>query len=119
MLQHNAHKAGERAHVAHAAMISLHTLCCGLPIIALALSAASGVASGTSLFVVSSQQVHGAIHAHEIWILAASLALVVIGGLYELAAQRSGARRGFSPLFAVSVACLVFNAVLIAAHRVA
>ncbi len=122
MLQHNAPaarltKAGEKAHVAHAAMISLHALCCGLPLAALALATLSGVASGTSVLVLASQQVHGLLHSHEYWILVASLLLVAIGGYFELGARRAHKRRSISPLFALSVACLAFNVVLIAAHR--
>ncbi len=110
-------KAGKKAHVAHAAMISMHALCCGMPILAVMLAALSGAAAGTSLLVVVSRQVHNALHAHEFWILGVSAALVSLGGLFEVLAVRSGLRKRFSPLFAVSCACFVFNLAIIAVHR--
>ena len=121
MLQHNVNSraaaAGEKAHLAHAAVIGLHTFCCGLPILALALAALSGAAAGTSLLVATSQRIHAALHAHEIWILVASASLVSLGAVFEVLALRSGKRRHFSPLFAVSVACFLFNLAIIAVHR--
>src|SRR5262249_14317820 len=106
MLQHNmpatgsvALRAGKNAHIAHAAMISMHTLCCGMPILALALATLSGAAAGTSLLVVTSRQIHNALHAHEFAILGASATLVSLGALFEVMAMRTGHRRGFSPLF--------------------
>ena len=117
MLQHNTAQAGERAHIAHAAMISLHALCCGLPIAAVTLAAISGVTSGTSLLVMTSRQIHNALHAHEIWILAASASLVSVGAVLELVALRAKHRRWFSPLFGVSLACFAFNVAIIALHR--
>ena len=98
-------------------MISMHALCCGLPIVAVTLAALSGAAAGTSLFVVTSRQVHAALHAHEIWILLASAILVSVGALFERAAIKSGHRRRISPLFALSLACFVFNVAIIAVHR--
>ena len=126
MLQHNissqAHghgvaRAGAQAHLAHAAVIAMHTFCCGLPILALALAGLSGVSAGASLFVVSSQRLHGLLHAHEIWILALSGALVSGGAALEWSAIRAGVRRRPSPLFALSCACFVFNLAILAVHR--
>ncbi|MBX9747008.1 MAG: hypothetical protein K2X34_08910, partial [Hyphomonadaceae bacterium] len=48
MLQHNSRQAG-RAHWAHAAVVGLHTLCCGFPALALTAAALSGAASGVTL----------------------------------------------------------------------
>ena len=124
MLQHNtsilgakALRAGKKAHVAHAAVISMHALCCGMPILAVMLAALSGAAAGTSLLVVVSRQVHNALHAHEFWILGVSATLVTLGAVFEVLAVRAGLRRRFSPLFAVSCACFVFNLAIIALHR--
>lgn len=124
MLQHNtsvlgarALKAGKKAHIAHAAMISIHTLCCGMPILAVMLAALSGAAAGTSLLVVVSRQVHTALHAHEFWILGLSATLVTLGAVFEVLALRAGLRRRFSPLFAVSCACFVFNLAILVVHR--
>lgn len=116
MLQHNA-THGDRAHLAHAAMISLHAFCCGMPALAMMLMALSGAASGGSIFVVTTQRLHAALHGQEIWILAASAVLVGIGGLFELAARRGGARRGFPWLFALSLGCFALNFAIIALHR--
>ena len=110
-------RGGDRAHLAHAAMISLHALCCGLPVVALALAAASGAATGVSLFLAASQNLHAVLHQHEIWILALSATLVSLGGWFEWRAWRSGARRGISPLFAVSLGCFALNIAIIAVHR--
>src|SRR5262249_36817161 len=104
MLQHNmplgatsaglgASRAGAKAHLAHAAVIAMHTLCCGLPILALTLAGLSGVSAGASLFVVSTTRVHNLLHAHEIWILALSGTLVTGGAILEWLAMRSGARQ--------------------------
>lgn len=122
MLQHNTQATavlagGQRAHVAHAAMISLHALCCGLPILALMLTALSGAAAGTTLLLTTSREVHAALHTHELWILAVSVVLVTVGGLFEVAAIRAGLRRWISPLFLLSLACFAFNVAILAVHR--
>ncbi len=117
MLQHNTAGAGQRAHVAHAAVVALHALCCGVPVLALMVSAASGATSG---FVVAAQwfaPIHRFLHAHEIWILALSAALVCLGGTFEVLSRRDGHRRGFPMMFAISVGCFFANAAIIAIHR--
>jgi hypothetical protein len=118
MLQHNtaAAQAGARAHVAHAAMLALHALCCGLPIVAVSLAALSSATSGATAFVASTGWLHGVLHSHEVWILAGSAVLVAIGALFEVAARRGGARH-FPWMFAVSLSCFVLNFAIIAAHR--
>jgi hypothetical protein len=110
MLQHNTARS---AHLAHAAVLSLHTLCCGLPALAVTLAAigVSGLNLGGSL-----TGLHTLIHGHEIWILALSATLVAVGGLMELNIRRD-ARRGVPWLFVMSAACLVANTAIIAAHR--
>ena len=100
-------------------MISLHTLCCGLPVLALGLVALSGATAGTSVLLAVSQTLHGALHDREYWILALSAVLVGAGAWFELRSWRSGARRRVSPLFALSLGCFVFNIILIAVHRAA
>src|SRR5215470_10533619 len=114
MLQHNmplgaagaglgagAARAGAKAHLAHAAVIAMHSLCCGLPILALAMAGLSGVSAGASLFVVESARLHAILHAHEIWILVLSGTLVTGGAGLEWLAIRNRARRRPSPLFAL------------------
>lgn len=121
MLQHNSEqnlaRAGQHAHVAHAAMISLHTLCCGLPVLAMAAATLSGAAAGATAFESFAGDLHGLLHEHEEWILGLSAGLVGLGGLFEWGARRQGLKRGFPVMFAVSVGCFLFNLTLIAVHR--
>ncbi len=119
MLQHNTSGAetGRKAHLAHAAMMGLHAICCGVPALALTLTALSGAAAGATLFAQAASEVHALMHAHEIWILAASAALVTGGGLLELASRRGRASKDFPWLFLMSAACFVFNVTIILAHR--
>lgn len=115
MLQGNGAQAGRPAHMAHAAMVSLHAICCGAPALAMLAAAASGAASATYLFV-SIAEMHDFLHAHEVWVLAVSAALVVVGGVLEAAARRRGSP-GFPWLFAFSVFCFLANLTLMLAHR--
>jgi hypothetical protein len=117
MLQHNAPEAGRRAHIAHAALIGLHAICCGMPALAVAAAALAGATSGIALFSESVGVFHHILHAHELWILGLSAALVVIGGILETGARRKGGRLGFPWLYAFSVACFVANIAIIAVHR--
>ena len=119
MLQHNAPRqdAGRRAHIAHAALISLHAFCCGMPALAMLAAAVSGTTSGIALLSDSFEQLHEFLHAHELWILVISAALVVIGGAMELNARRSGHNHRFPWLFAFSVLCFLVNVGIILAHR--
>jgi hypothetical protein len=116
MLQHNTMKAGRRAHLAHATVMGLHALCCGLPALALAAAAVSGATSGIALLSQSVAALHEFLHAHELWILVLSAALVVTGGWLEASARRHH-RRGFPWLFGFSVLCFVANVTLILVHR--
>lgn len=120
MLQHNAApppaSAGKRAHLAHAAVMGLHALCCGLPALAMLAAAVSGATSGVALAAERMEFFHDFLHAHEVWILVLSAALVVVGGWLEVASRRS-ARRGFPWLFAFSVLCFLLNVGIILAHR--
>ena len=119
MLQHN--KAGARskqAHLAHAAFLGLHALCCGLPILALLAAGVSGTTSGAALLSESFGEFHGFLHAHEVWIVLVSAALVTLGGALEASARRAPRHtHGFPWLFAVSVLCFLANVAIIVAHR--
>ncbi len=103
--------------MAHAAMVAFHFICCGLPIMALLLTAASGATTGALAFSSFAGDLHGFLHSQEALILAASATLVVLGGVLEVFAHRHGDKRGFPWLFALSAACFVFNLSLIVAHR--
>lgn len=98
-------------------MVSLHTLCCGLPALAMLAAALSGAASGISLFAETTKRFHALMHAHEIWILAVSAGLVTVGGVFELSSRRTAPGRGFPWLFAVSVGCFLLNVLIVVAHR--
>jgi hypothetical protein len=114
MLQRNTTKAAKSAHLAHAAVLSLHSLCCGLPALAVTLAALglSGVNFGGPL-----ARFHTLIHGNELWILALSAALVTLGGLMELDARRSHPKRGVPWLFVMSACCFLANLAIIAVHR--
>lgn len=118
MLQHNiAARAGRRAHIAHGAVLTLHALCCGLPILALLAASLSGAASGAALFVGGAAELHALMHVYEAWILGGSAALVTLGGALELAARRQAPRRAFPWLFVFSAACFALNAAIVLVHR--
>lgn len=111
MLQRNTAKS---AHLAHAAVLSLHSLCCGLPALAVTLAAlgVSGINLGGAL-----GGLHTLIHGHELWILALSATLVVIGGVMELSLRRGHQHKGIPWLFVMSACCLLANIAIIAVHR--
>lgn len=118
MLQHNTPSAGQRAHVAHAALIGLHALCCGMPVVAVAATALAGATSGLALFSESVGVFHHLLHAHEIWIALLSAVLVCAGGAMEFSARRDKrSRLGFPWLFALSLACFLANLIILAVHR--
>jgi hypothetical protein len=116
MLQHNTAKARRGAHLAHAAVMGLHAFCCGLPALAMFAAAVSSLTSVSALLSDSIAETHSFLHAHEVWILAVSAALVVVGGALEAAARRNHAQ-GFPWLFAFSVLCFLGNVAIIVAHR--
>ncbi len=119
MLQDNVVHAdhGRKAHLAHAAVVGLHTLCCGVPALALMLAALSGAATGVTLFAQATGRLHAILHAHEMWILALSAALVAVGGVLELNSRRNGRHRSVPWLYLMSVACFGLNVAIILAHR--
>lgn len=118
MLQRNAQQSGKQAHIAHAAVLSLHTLCCGLPALAVTLTALSGAAaSSTVAFSSFFGDLHSLIHGNELWILALSATLVAFGGAMEFSARRGRHGLPFPWLYAMSLACFVANVAIIAIHR--
>lgn len=117
MLQHNSAQAGKRAHIAHAALIGFHALCCGLPALAMAAAAVSGLTSGAALMSGVFEPLHALLHTHEVWILVGSAVLVVSGGVLEVLARRGAHAHGFPWLFAFSVGCFLANVAIVLAHR--
>lgn len=116
MLQHNSAATGRKAHLAHAAVMSLHAICCGLPALAMLAVALSGAASSVALFADYVGEIHRFLHGHELWILVASAALVVTGGWMEFRARRHH-NQGFPWLFGFSVLCFAANVAMIVLHR--
>ncbi len=121
MLQHNsseaaadgaAHGHARRAHIAHAAVVAIHALCCGAPIVLLLVASAATSAAGG--FVT---QTHAFLHGHELWLIALSAALILGGAWAEWRARQSGHKR-FPVLFALSLACLLANVAIVAVHRI-
>ncbi len=116
MLHYNteaeAHRRAGHAHSAHAAMVALHALCCGLPAALLLVSA--GASTGLLGGMVS--EAHHFLHAHEVWLMALSAALVGVGGYGEWRAWKAGARR-VPWLFFLSILLFAANAAIIAGHR--
>ena len=113
MLQRNAPR---HAHLAHAAVVGVHAVCCGLPALALTAAALSGATSVAALLPDFFEQFHRLLHARELWILGLSAALVALGAALEIGARR-GRQHGFPWLFAFSVLCFLINAGVILAHR--
>lgn len=103
--------------MAHAAVVALHALCCGLPALAMVAAALSGATSGIAVLAGKFAPVHDFLHGHEVWILAISAALVVGGGALEALARRGVHAHGFPWLFSISVICFVINVAIIVAHR--
>jgi hypothetical protein len=118
MLQHNtAVRLGQRAHVAHAAVLALHAACCGLPLLAMGAAALTGLASGSALLGDTWAELHGMLHGNEAWIVSVSAALVLAGGVMESLARRGPGPRRFPWLFAVSAACFAANVAILLVHR--
>jgi hypothetical protein len=107
----------QRAHVAHALVLGLHTVCCGAPVLATLLASGAVGLAGFALIETRVHALHDLLHHYEVWILAVSAALVVVGGVAEWSVRRRGAAKGFPIFFAVSAACFALNAGLTASHR--
>jgi hypothetical protein len=119
MLQHNiAARGGRHAHVAHAAVLSLHMFCCGIPAVAVTLTALTGAAASSAVTVSGTfGAFHAAIHGHELWILGVSALLVSTGGAMEFLARRGRSGLPFPWLYAMSLCCFGANVAIIAVHR--
>lgn len=118
MLQHNIERAGDKAHLAHAAFVGFHAICCGLPALAMIAAAlSSGALTGAALLPDAVFEFHRYVHSREIWILALSAGLVSIGAALEALAWRGANGRRFSWLFLLSASCFAINAAIILAHR--
>jgi hypothetical protein len=59
---------------------------------------------------------HDFLHRHEMWVLAISAALVVLGGWLEVSARRQH-RHGPPWLCSFSVLCFLVNLAIILVHR--
>lgn len=119
MLQHNGVAAGRRAHLAHAAVVSLHAFCCGLPALALLAAALSGAATSVVFLSDFITPFHAFLHQYEIWVLALSVLLVVLGGALEIRGRVRPHQLGFPWLFVLSAGCFVLNFVIVVGHRAA
>lgn len=118
MHDHGAHAHGaHNAHWAHAVVVGLHAFCCGLPALAMLVAAISGAASASALLPESFIEFHAFMHAYELWILAGSALLVVVGGVLELAHRRMHKHLGFPWLYAMSIGCFLANAAIIFTHQ--
>jgi hypothetical protein len=117
MLQHNTARVGQKAHLAHAAVVALHALYCGVPALAMLAAALSGATSGIALLGDFFEPFHHLLHQHELWIMAVSAGLVVIGAALEVWARRGAHNHGFPWLFSLSVFCFLANVAIIVAHR--
>jgi hypothetical protein len=104
--------AAHGAHWAHAAVVSLHMLCCGLPA---AFALAGAATMGAVVLGGTLGRIHHFLHGYELWVLALSGTLVGVGAALEW--RHRQAHRGFPVMFAVSVVCLFLNAGLIVSHR--
>jgi hypothetical protein len=116
MLQRNA-VPPQHAHLAHATVVGIHTLCCGLPIAAVLAAALTGAASAGALLPDSFVVFHHALHAYEPLIAGLSGILVAAGAWMEVRARRARASTGFPWLFALSVFCFFANVGVVLAHR--
>lgn len=103
----------QRTHLVHALVVGVHVLCCGLP----AALALLGVMVGALAWAEPVTALHRFLHSYEPEIIALSFTLVAIGGVLEW--RRRAERRGFPVLYALSLACFVANAGIVAAHRLA
>jgi hypothetical protein len=97
----------------------MHAFCCGLPALAMLTAALTGAASSVTLFSEIFGKFHDFLHGHELWIVAVSAALVIVGGWLEVSARRSHQGLGFPWLFAFSIGCFLANVVIILVHRAA
>ena len=114
MLQRNN---PHHAHIAHAAVVGMHAVCCGLPAVAMLAAALSGTASAVALLPDSFEKFHDMLHGYELWIVGLSAGLVTLGAWLEVSARRNHPGLGFPWLFAFSVLCFLLNVGVILTHR--
>ena len=112
MLQHNADRGAHQTHWLHAAVVGMHTLCCGIPAFLAITGAAMGMLTWASGPVTA---VHHWLHGYEPEILGLSVTLVTIGGFLEWRKHRF--KKGIPALYALSICCLIANIAIIAVHR--
>ncbi|NWG55071.1 MAG: hypothetical protein HXY28_15275 [Hydrogenophilaceae bacterium] len=129
MLQHNAAQGREpgpegalgrragsarAAHKLHALVVGAHVLCCGVPAALMLMAAGAGASIGVSAVARYFSGAHELIHAYELWILALSAGLVLLGGLLEWRAHRG---RKVSFLFGLSALCFAANLAVVMLHQ--
>lgn len=107
--------AERHAHVAHMAVVGLHTVCCGLPIAAGTLVALAGVGAGG--VVLLADGLHDLLHSYEVWVLAGSGLLLAAGILLEGVARRGRLKRGIPWLLIGSAAAFLVNAAFFVSHQ--
>jgi hypothetical protein len=74
-----------------------------------------GVVVGALAWAGPITALHRFLHGYEPEIIALSFSLVMIGGVLEW--RRRAERKGFPALYALSLACFLANAGIVAAHR--
>lgn len=115
MLQRNI--SARHTHIAHATVVGLHAICCGLPALAVTAVAVSGAASGFVLLSSYVQALHALLHGHELWLIGVSALFVTGGGTLELMLRRNGDVRSFPWMFALSLGCFAANVAILTLHR--
>lgn len=109
------------SHLAHAAMVSLHSLCCGLPI--LATLASSVLGAGLLGLQRGATLAHEQIHRVELALVVLSAAFVLLGAALEWRAHQRRRQAGepgrVSLFFLASVGFLAFNAWFTTLHQLA
>lgn len=104
--------------MAHAAAVGIHAICCGMPVLAMAVTALWGTASAAAAAGVWFLPVHEALHGFELWIVAASAMLVSLGGLLEWITRRGAqGSKGIPWLFALSLGAFVVNVAVVFSHQ--
>lgn len=107
--------SGQHAHVAHLAVVGLHTLCCGLPIAAGAFVALAG--AGVGGVALLANDLHKVLHGYEAWVLAGSAALLGLGLWLEARGRRGRRNRGVPWLLMASAAAFLVNAAVFIGHH--
>ena len=100
-----------RTHWAHVAVVTLHAVCCGAPILVsvVGLAASAALTGGVLRF-------HAFLHGRELWLLGVSAALVGAGWVAERRVVRE-AGHGVSLLYWLSLSAFALNAAIVFGHR--